>query len=250
MKNLIKGDIRRILCKKSLWATFIVAIMANLAMVMFYMYSMKYSSFNFAIANLSGISDFGGMIIGVAVFIAVYADDFKSMTIISIIGRGNSRLKIIIAKFINSVIITFLLFIIFALQVFVLTKIMGIVMIPDELLAVYMGVIKGIYITIGYVTMASIFMYATGNIAFSVFMVVMLYLIIPVVLQLSSMLPLLQNMHLSRYEYSGLASEGLTNILLGMPVSGIAIMIGSFIIYVGGSLAIIYAVFNKKELDF
>ena len=127
---------------------------------------------------------------------------------------------------------------------------MGIVMIPDELIAVYMGVIKGIYITIGYVTMASIFMYATGNIAFSVFMVVMLYLIIPVVLQLSSMLPLLQNLHLSRYEYSGLASEGLTNILLGMPVSGIAIMIGSFIIYVGGSLAIIYAVFNKKELDF
>ena len=250
MKNLIRGDIRRIMCKKSLWVAFVAALLTNILLVMFYLFGMNYSSINYMQGNLDGLSDFGGMIIGIAVFLAVYADDFKSMTIISIIGRGNSRLKIIIAKFINSIIITLMLYAVYALEVFVMTKAMGIALLPDERLALCLGVLSGIYVTIGYVTMAAIVIYASGNIAFSVFMLVMFYLIIPNVLPLTSMLPVVKSIHLERYDYSGLCSNGLANIILGMTSRGVAILIFSFILYVGASLAIIYAVFNKKELDF
>ncbi len=250
MKNLIRGDIRRIVCKKSLWVAFIAALVINVLMIIFYLFSMKNSSFNYMRGNLDGMGDVGGMVIGIAVFLAVYSDDFKSMTIISIIGRGNSRLRIIIAKFINSVIITLILYAISALQILVMTKAIGMELMPDERVALCLGVFRGIYITIGYVTMAAIVIYATGNNAFSVFMLVMFYLIIPNVLPLTSNLPLVKNIHLERYDYSGLCSNGLSNIILGMTSRGIAILILSFIIYVGASIAIICKVFNKKELDF
>ena len=250
MKNLIKGDIRRIMCKKSLWVAFIAALIFNVLMIMFYLFSMNNSSINYVIGNLDGMGDIGGMVIGIAVFLAVYNDDFKSMTIISIIGRGNSRLRIVIAKFINSVIITLILYAIFALQVLVMTKVIGIELAPDEQLALSLGVFRGIYITIGYVTMAAIVIYATGNNAFSVFMLVMFYLIIPSVLPFTSNLPVVKNIHLERYDYNGLCANGLTNIILGMKFRGVMILISSFIIYVGASLLIIFKVFNKKELDF
>ena len=250
MKNLIRGDIRRIMCKKSFWIAFIVAVLANFGIVMFYLFSLKYSTYNYAAGTLAGVADIGGMIIGIAVFLAVYADDFKSMTIISVIGRGQSRWKIVAAKFINSVILTVMLFAIVAAEVFVLMKILRMELLPNELTAMYLGVFKGMYVTIGYVTIAAIVIYATGNIAFSVFMVVMLYLIIPTVLQMSSMLPVLKDIHLERYDYNGLANSGLSSIFLGMTAGGVLTLILAFIIYVGGSLAIIYAVFRNKELDF
>ena len=250
MRNLISGDIMRILSKKSLWVAFIAALLVNISMVSFYLFSMNYSSINFVQGNLDGLTDTGGLVIGIAVFLAVYADDFKSMTLISIIGRGNSRLKVIIVKFINSILITLILYALFTLQVMALTKAMGIQMPADERMVLCLGIFRGIYITIGYVTMAAIVIYATGNIAFSVFMVVMFYLIIPNVLPLASMLPVLKDIHLERYDYYGLCSNGLTDIVLGMPATGVAILITAFLIYVGGSLAVIYAVFNKKELDF
>ena len=104
MKNLIKGDIRRIMCKRSFWIAFIAFVI-----VLFYLFGMNYSSLNYLQGNIDGMGDLGGTVLGVAVFLAVYADDFKSMTIISVIGRGNSRLKVILAKFINSVLVTLLL---------------------------------------------------------------------------------------------------------------------------------------------
>ena len=250
MKNLIKGDIRRIMCKKSLWVAFAAALLTNITLVVFYLFGMNYSSINYVQGNIDGVADLGGMIIGIATFLAVYADDFKSMTIISIIGRGNSRLKIIIAKFINSIIITLILYAVFALEVFIMTNAMGIALLPDEKLALCFGVFRGIFLSIGYVTMAAIVIYATGNNAFPVFMLVMFYLIIPNVLPLTSMLPVIKSIHIERYDYSGLCSNGISKIILGMTSRGVAILIFSFVLYVGASLAIIYAVFNKKELDF
>ena len=75
MKNLIRGDIRRIMCKKSLWVAFIAAILVNILLIVFYLSSMKNSSFNYMLGNLDGMGDIGGMIVGIAVFLAVYADD-------------------------------------------------------------------------------------------------------------------------------------------------------------------------------
>ena len=250
MSNLIKGDIRRIMCKKSLWVAFIAALLTDIMLVVFYLFSMNYSSINYMQGNIDGVADFGGMVIGIAVFIAVYSDDFRSMTIISIIGRGTSRLKIIIAKFINSIIITIMLYALFALEIIIMTNVMGIKLPPDERLALCLGVFRGIYLTIGYMTMAAIVIYATRNNAFSVFMLVMFYLIIPNVLPLASNLPVIRNIHIERYDYSGLCSNGIANIILGMKTQGVLILISAFLIYVGASLAIIFMVFNKKELDF
>ena len=249
MKNLIIGDIRRILCKKSMWLAFVIAIAAIVGIVMYALSFMKDSSFVFATSVISGIVDLGAIIIGVAVFLAVYGDDFKSMSIISIIGRGNSRRKLIISKFINSVILSALLYLVLSAVVFAFSIFMEMELLPDEALAMYLGVFKGFYLTV-YVTMAAIAIYATGNIPFSVFIVVLFYMILPTVLSLTSLLPVVKNWHLDRYDYNGLASTGLSSIVLGMTGKGIFLLILDFAVYVGGAIAIIYLVFNKKELDF
>ena len=97
MNNLIRGDIRRIISKKSLWVAFVAALITNILLVVFYLFTMNYSSINYMQGNIDGVADLGGMIIGIAVFIAVYSDDFRSMIIISIIGRkGFSMRKLLL----------------------------------------------------------------------------------------------------------------------------------------------------------
>ena len=150
MKNLIIGDIRRILCKKSMWLAFVIAIAAIVGIVMYALSFMKDSSFVFATSVISGIVDLGAIIIGVAVFLAVYGDDFKSMSIISIIGRGNSRRKLIISKFINSVILSALLYLVLSAVVFAFSIFMEMELLPDEALAMYLGVFKGFYLTVNH----------------------------------------------------------------------------------------------------
>ena len=67
---------------------------------------------------------------------------------------------------------------------------------------------------------------------------------------MASNLPVVKNIHIERYDYSGLCSNGISDIILGMKPRGVLILISAFIIYVGASLAIVFKVFNKKELDF
>ena len=57
-------------------------------------------------------------------------------------------------------------------------------------------------------------------------------------------------MHLERWFYGGMADSGYSNILLGMPVSGIFTLVLGFVIYVGISLWITIMLFSKREMDF
>ena len=250
MKNLIRGDIRRIMCKKSLWVVFAIALIADIIIVMIMLNARKYTALNFLGGNHLALMYFSGLILGAAIFLAVYADDFKAMTLISIIGRGNSRLQVVIAKFINSVIITFILYAIYGVMLMIMTKVVGMELSGEETLVLWMSFAGAICLAIGYVTMSAIIIYASNNMPFSIFMIVMLYLVIPIVLDRTGSVPILQNAHIDRYHFGSLISSGLSDILLGMPVKGVFVILEAFVFYVGGSLAIIYAVFRKKELDF
>ena len=47
-------------------------------------------------------------VFSLVVFLGVYADEFKSMTMIGVIGRGFSREKMVIVKFIDSLLLLIL----------------------------------------------------------------------------------------------------------------------------------------------
>ena len=250
MIRMIRADIRRIMCKKSLWIAFLIALLVNYLTIVALFYFTKTSTLNFAEAIVESVKEIAGTMIGIIVFLAVYADDFKAMTMICVIGRGVVRWKIILAKFINSVIITMILYAIYAVHLVILARVMGLNLLAVEEQVMWLGVFGGAFLTVGYVTMAAIIIYASGNMPFSLFMLLVLYMLVPYILQQFNKIAFIKELHLERYHFGGLEAEGLSDIVLGMTASGILTLVAAFIIYVGGSLAIIYAIYRKKELDF
>lgn len=250
MSNLIRGDIRRIVRKGSMWVFFIIAVLYNAANVIYVLKNKLSTSYMFMNANASFLVEGCGLLVGIGVFLAVYGDEFRTMTITTVIGAGYSRLKVIISKFIDSIILIVGFFILSALSVPVLAKMTGITMSSEEIRIVMLSLLIGIYYTIGCVVIASIAIYLSGNIPFSVLVVVTLFAILPSIMNLLGMIRVLRPLHLNRIDFHGITMRGMTDILLGAPFKGIITLISGFLIYVGGSIAITYIFFNKKELDF
>ena len=250
MINLIKGDLQRIVRKWSFWFVFILGIIYNVINVVYVMQTGLYNSYTFMNQNVVDIMQDCGFIIGIIIFLAVYADEFKTMTITTVIGEGISRLNVILAKFIDSVILTAGLFILYTIHLPIFNMIAGVTVADDEKKLLYLTVLIGAIYTIGCLAIASMVIYITGSIPFAVMTVVMLYFIIPAVMGLLNYIKILRSFHLERYDLHGITMMGMTDILLGSTFRGIFTLLLGFLIYAVGSQVIAYIVFNKKELDF
>ncbi len=111
MRRLIRGDIRRILSKLGFY---IIPALFYLLMYIDPSASPgKKYDFDGSYASIVMLYKYAfGVVVGIPVFIGVYADELKAGAMQTCIGRGLSRVKILLSKFIDSVIliVTFYIF--------------------------------------------------------------------------------------------------------------------------------------------
>lgn len=244
MRNLIVSDILRILKKKSYWI--IVGIT-----LFFSLYDMlgKRDSLSSVTNQLTTIQNFGSTILGICIFLSVYADEFSSRSMQCIIGRGLSRAKLQIAKFIDCIILTANSYVIWFVWVFLLNLIFRTDMGTLERTALYAAFFTEALKAIGYATISVIFLYKSSNVATATAVEILLYLIIYMFMGL-----LTDSLHLGplyflrRNTYTGLINHIYTNIVLGQSCA--KLLFGAIVVYIGGSLLISVLIFRKRELDF
>ena len=104
MRNLIKADLQRILRKKSIWLTFIFMVAFVTGMIFHDLAKVPDKSCGFVTTATDSLI-YVALVLGIVLVVNVYADDFKSTAYINVVGRGVNRLKFIIAKFLDAVII-------------------------------------------------------------------------------------------------------------------------------------------------
>lgn len=159
MSKLIEADLKRILRKP----TFYILIVLEL---------ISFASGNAAdsamdqIQRFRNLLDFDSMFaIGIPVFLAVYADEFRHGVMINVIGRGMSRKKIILAKMIDVGILFLMFYAITFLICFIENVTSGLSVTPKQnfFLLIYclFRALKGI----GFIALAAFVAFATWSAA-------------------------------------------------------------------------------------
>ncbi len=249
MRKLIKADLRRILRKKAIWILLILIIIVLPIRTISGLGNVSDEDFAFALKVADGINLFG-IVLGLILVLNVYADDFNATTYINTIGRGLSRTKYIMAKFLVVMIVAVAFYMLEGLLAFGLTYVAGVHLNSDEVLIIVCRCVADIVSIASSVAITSVFFFLTENATLGVLVYLAIVLIIPVAIELVIALPFVQKIHLDRYYMTGALSMMTSDFIMGMTLQGILVLLATIVVYVGIAIAASIIVFRKKELDF
>ncbi len=237
MRKVIRADLRRILRKP---AFYILVVIGLILMVMIRKADTASEQVESLKTSLSGISFF---LISIPTFLGVYTDEFKSGSMINIIGGGLSRKKVIIAKLIDVAIIFLAYYAVLYIIILIKNTTAGIAVTPKQnlflLLYALFCVIKGV----GYFAVASLMVFATWAPAGG--MVVLLILVTVFKFLLTNIQDKI-NLPIYNLSFPGLLDNAFVNIQAGN--FGWQ-LIPALLIYVCGIVFLTMLIFNRKELD-
>ncbi|MCR5687589.1 MAG: hypothetical protein K6G58_06170 [Lachnospiraceae bacterium] len=249
MKNILRADIGRILGKKILWILIAAACGIYIGAMYYTLGKARDAGLAFTDATVQTIGTFN-MIIGFIVMLAIYSDDFRYKTVIQTIGSGISRLKYVVIKLVDTVLLTLLICGIMAIMTLALKIITGTHFTTAESTLVVMSLFFNFITTTACVTMASIFFYLTDNTALGALGYLTFAFVIPLAVYFAQTLAFFSKYHLDRYSIDGLVKIAVTCFITGSVAEGIFITLAVIAIFIGGGAAIGYAVFRNRELDF
>ncbi len=159
MRRLIRADLRRILAKPRFY------ICPLIFFVLFIYGLMKepveYDSYYASLEiQLSYINPF---VILLPVFTCVYGDELRSGTIITAIGRGLSRTRVILAKFIDTLVLSLAFCVFFLLMDQITFDRFSVVLTKIQILRVFSVYAASWLQVVGFCAFAAIFVYLTWN---------------------------------------------------------------------------------------
>lgn len=249
MRRLIWGDFRRILAKKTVGVTFILALLFIVGRVsLLYMAydNSPFAAVKYLIQTLPLVS----AIISVVIFNAVYADDFKSMSFVTAIGRGIPRTKVVIAKLID---IAILMVVIYAVMTIILNLL---IVVPSGgfnhtlTVAWYTTIGVVVYKSFGYIALASLVLYITNNIPLGSVVLALLHIVMEFSTQMFSLIKFLKPFHLDRLNYAGLADNAASDFMMGAYGMGTLKLLIGLVFYLTVVIIVTNVLFEKKELEF
>ena len=245
MRSLIISDLLRILKKKTYWI--VMAIV--LAITLFSELGMIKSGFNGMTAQSTNIRNTGSTILGICIFLSVYADEFSSRSMQCMIGRGISRAKLQTAKLIDCVILTLISCAIWAAWVTVLNLIFAAKLQPSYITPIYAAFLVFTFQAIAYGTISAVFLYKSSNVAAATVVDIVLYIVLfEFIDMIATNAPLAPTIIADRICLTGCINQIYTRIVLGQQCGWL--IAGVCLFYIGGALLISILVFRKRELDF
>ena len=249
MRRLINADLWRISMKRPLW---IVTFLFMAFDVPFTWYCLskgldKGLAFTETASGLSGSYSF---VLGFVLLSGVYSDEYRNMTMIATIGRGISRKKYVLAKFLDGMLLTMLCFSLFAVFSAVLQLAFSVSLSRRELFFLAMAYISDAVSLVACMTMASIAFYLTHNVVLGVIAFLTVTVIIPVSMQVASLIPFIARFRPDMYSLDGVVSMAKSAFIMGNTGYGILISLAGIAVYIVAALILSMIVFEKKELDF
>ncbi len=190
-------------------------------------------------------------IIGFAALLGIYGDEFKSMVMIGVIGRGISREKFVLAKFLDLLIYVFQLYIISIAYQLSLLLVFKVHLNSIEVRFLLLSFVTEYLDIVAYVALAALFYFLSESAAIGLFAYLAALIILPGALEFAnSMIPSVAKYHLDRYFISGMISSAYSDFMLGDVGRGLLFIFLLIAVYMVGTVALTMFVFNKKELEF
>ncbi|MCT0449084.1 hypothetical protein [Lactococcus lactis] len=154
MFNYILADTLRIFRKKSFLIVFLGYMILFLIMIFIY-FNTSFSAENY-IEKTKNFLGYFPFITGLAVFLSVYYDDFKSKAMQTAIGRGLPRYKVVLCKFLESLLLLFFSVICMFVLNFSLPIILGIPLNHTQIVKLLLITSTEFLRSIGYVAISAI----------------------------------------------------------------------------------------------
>ena len=244
MRNVILTDIRRAQVKKSLIICMIImvgiAVISSLGIRILPMFSDNPSQAYGSL--LSGLS---------SIFSAIYTDDFKSRSMQIAIGRGVSRPKMMLARFLETLILVIEWHVIFSVVAIICGFIDGA---NGSQMLSCIGSVWGTSIKmVVFLSLSLLFVYGTQNPTTGlVFYIIFVANVLDLVFTFIDMIPFLKdhNIEVSQFFPASACSNFLNAISEGDGLHIFTWGLGVFVGYIILPLIISINIFNKKELEF
>ena len=248
MKDLIYADVKRILRKPSYWIVLGICLLISLFWSIQSNNGGELSGFSFASGQGTAVNTMN-LFIGIAIYVSVYADEFTSNSMQCLIGRGISRRRLLIAKFINCVIVTFISYGIYTLFITVTGLIMGAKMNGAESGFLYSTILTSAFTVLGYATISMIILFWSKNVAYATLVDAFLLFAGDTLLSGLDGIPVINHWHIDRHVFSNALECAKVDMLL---TGGTAIftLLWHVVKICAISIILAYLLFRKKELDF
>ena len=249
MRRLLEADLKRIVVKILPWIVLLIWFVYDTISIANTIGDAPDRSF-FLLGQLQGLHSTAMLIIGFAAIFGVYADEFKSMVMIGVIGRGLSRDKFVFGKFLDLCILTILMQMVTIIYIMILKAAFGATFSPLETRFLFASFILNFLETVTYVTIAAIFYFLSENAAVGMFAFLTFQIKIPLSLELILQLTNLAKYHAERFYVAGMISVAHSNIIMGDYAGALGYIFMTILVYLLGALGITMLIFRRKELEF
>ena len=249
MRRLLEADLKRVLIKILPWILLVLCFIYETVSLVNSLDKSPDRSFA-VLTKLVGLHSLSMTIIGFTALLGIYADEFKSMVMIGVIGRGLSRDKFVLGKFLDLCLLTLLMETITIIYIFILKAVFRATFTPLETRFLIISFIVSFLETIAYVTISAVFYFLSENAAVGLFAYLTFQIIIPLSLELILQLTNLAKYHAERFYVSGMMSVAYSNFIMGDYAGGLGYILLAVLIYILGALGLTMLIFRKKELEF
>lgn len=247
MKDLIIADVTRIFRKP----TYRIALLVCLGLSLIWAIRARVDVWNgyTFVTGQAGAMKIAGLILGISIYLSVYADEFSSNSMQCLIGHGISRFRLLLAKFLDCVIVTVTTFFVYFFFTMMLGLALGAGINVTELKYISGIIMVWMFRSLGYATFSMIVLYWTKNVALATITDAILLFAAGTLMSFLNSIPVIKFYHLNTYLFEGMLTGADTSIQLG-DVSGwlwILFAIARICIF---SIVVSFLLFRKKELDF
>ena len=242
MTKLIYGEVYRILHKKSMYIYF-----GALAVGYIFITFIRSGGFNdeSAVKDAAALFSFFPALAGGFLFSSVFTDDLNSKNLITLVGFGINKIKIIIAKFIIAVLFGAVLFGILPLFHFALYAVFSSAASASQTAMLFALSFKFLLMTLAYCAISGIVVFGSQRTTFAI--VTYILFSFSVIGTLITAAGNMLGLNLYSYLLPGVTDRILAGLVGG---SSIILPIIQYSAYVLIAIILSALAFNKKEMEF
>jgi len=242
MIKYLGGEIYRLIHKRSIYLYFAALILGHVLIA----YIRSGGFYEGSVVN-DAISLFNFMppLAGGFLFAAVYTDDLNSKNLISLVGFGLSKTKIVISKFILMAVLCAIAFALAPLLHCSVYALLGWPAGANEWAIIYAASLKFLLMTVAFAVLSGIAVYGLQRATFAIVLYILLAFGVVSGLLSAAVKPFAPG--IANYLMPGISDRIMAGVIGGGPLF---LPVIEYVVYVAAAAALSALAFNKKEMEF
>lgn len=239
MRNLLRADLRRILKRVSIY------VWLFLIFVIFFLSALSKDYTADIVGMEQGVTSLlGPIMVSIPVFLGVYGREIQAGSMQCVIGRGMSRTKLILTKYLECVLMCLFYFFFIWLAFFLRNNVgdAGLTANQNKMLTIF--VLFAFIKTCGYFAFTTFFFFIAWSVAPGIVALLVSAFLMPM---LFTMLDGFLKTDFSEFYFNGMIDNAYASIAAGD--IGYTLIL-AIVLYIGGALLLTALVFRKKEIEF